>query len=224
MTWTVLQTNVCISLPELTGASVGFEMLAETANYIGGFISVFLGWTLITYWLHRLSHYQKSWNFLYKVHQTHHKVNYFVQYKDTLQKKRLPLIYYTFIIQIFDIHCLNSILITTVPAIAFAIAWPKFGIPLLCLHYLYEVFCQDQLAHNPRIRNVFLNHFFATGPFHMEHHLNAKTNFGIMNACWDYVFRTSKKPNYELQKKLDSEFQLGMSVYSFKVPDKTKSA
>jgi sterol desaturase/sphingolipid hydroxylase (fatty acid hydroxylase superfamily) len=148
---------------------------------------LFFLWTLIIYILHRLAHIKHKFNFLYWVHISHHKVNYF---KPENRKFKWHYLFFYFggILETLDV-----LLILTLPALLIYLIDPKHGLYILFIHYFYEVFLSEGLLdHNPRVEGKITN-FFSWGKYHLAHHKSWKYNFSLMITLWDYVFKTVKK-------------------------------
>ncbi len=146
---------------------------------------VFLVWTFITYWLHRLAHVKNKFNILYRFHAAHHEVNYFKG------GEKFSIAYLLFYFG--DIRVTADVLLTiTLPLIVLTIFYPSQGLVLLAFHYLHEVFLSERLLdHNPKINGNITN-YFAWGSYHLEHHRNLKHNYSAFITLWDKVFKTQK--------------------------------
>ena len=151
------------------------------------FISLFLLWTLLIYLMHRLAHVKSKFNFLYKLHVAHHKVNYWNEANRTF-KWYYIFFYFGSWQATFDVF-----FILTLPAICISLLFPQPGIYLLVFHYLYEVFLSEgTLDHNPSIKGN-LTKYFAWGQYHLTHHKTWKYNYGLIITFWDRVFETRKQ-------------------------------
>ena len=152
--------------------------------------AITLAWTFIAYWLHRVSHISNPKNPLWKIHCAHHRIPYLSEPTGS----KVPKIGQFFLWLGSWRTSLDVIIVLTLPALVFAITLPRYGIPLLIFHYLYEVFLSEYaLDHNPRIKGA-LTRYFAWGDFHLYHHIAPKNNFGLMITLWDRVFNTSVDP------------------------------
>jgi len=146
---------------------------------------VFLSWTFLTYWLHRLAHVKSKYNILYKLHAAHHEVNYF----KGGEKFSIGYLFFYF----GDIRVTFDVLLTiTFPLILLTFLYPSQGLVLLAFHYLHEVFLSERLLdHNPKIKG-YITHYFAWGSYHLQHHRNPRSNYSAFITLWDKIFRTQK--------------------------------
>jgi len=148
------------------------------------FISLFLLWTLMVYWMHRLARIKSQYNFLYKLHLAHHKINY--QKEANLKFRWYYLFFYFGSIR----ASLDVFFMLTIPAFLIYLIDSRVGIFILIFHYLYEVFLSEGLLdHNPKITGR-ITHFFSWGKYHLTHHKKWGYNFSLMITIWDWVFRT----------------------------------
>ncbi len=162
-------------------------MIILTASSLFG---LFLLWTLIAYFMHRIAHFRHRLNPLYYIHLAHHKINYLTE--DRKFKWYYLLFYFGSIRETLDI-----LLILTLPAIFLFALFPRLGIYLLAYHYLYEAFLSEGLLdHNPRIHGK-VTKFFSWGEYHLTHHRTWKYNYSLMITLWDHVFGTLKKDKEE---------------------------
>lgn len=155
-------------------------------------VGVFLLWTFIIYWMHRLAHVRAPFNPLYRIHQGHHQQ----KYDGTRQGFKIEYLWWNF----GELRLAVDIIITqTIPLLILTWFFPSQGLVLLVFHYLYEVFLsEDYLDHNIHIQGD-VTRFFAWGRFHMTHHHKPKYNYCLMVTLWDFLFRTAEwKPLREL--------------------------
>lgn len=165
-------------------------MPTDVLHYAAGLALCFLGWTLVMYWLHRLSHVHHRYNLLWRLHTAHHRIPYlsrppqsrwptWPQYFGWLGTWRATL---------------DVLVVMTLPLLLLAIWLPHYGVPLLVFHYLYEVFLSEyMLDHNPRVTGT-PTRWFAWGDFHLHHHSHPRRNYGLLITLWDRVFRTADDP------------------------------
>jgi len=164
--------------------------LVQFGTDIAWMAAVFLVWTFAIYWLHRISHLTHPYNPLWQVHRAHHKIPYLSEPSGS----KFPRIGQFFLWLGSWRASLDVILVMTLPALLIALAIPRYGIPLLVFHYVYELFCSEYaLDHNPRIKGDIVK-YFAWGDFHLFHHTASKNNFGLVITLWDRVFGTSVDP------------------------------
>lgn len=60
---------------------------------------------------------------------------------------------------------------------------------IFVFYYIWAAFIQESIEHNP---NVNLYPFLTSGQWHLIHHDDEKTNFGIFFPIWDKLFETEK--------------------------------
>jgi sterol desaturase/sphingolipid hydroxylase (fatty acid hydroxylase superfamily) len=149
-------------------------------------IGLFLLWTLLIYFMHRLAHYRHRFNPLYSIHLSHHKINY-LEDENRKFKWYYLLFYFGGVLETMDV-----LLMLTMPAFMVYFVYPPMGIYLLLFHYLYESFLSEGvLDHNPKIKGKITN-FFSWGKYHLIHHKTWKYNYSLMITLWDRVFRTRR--------------------------------
>ncbi len=142
------------------------------------------------YWLHRFSHWRSRWNPLWRIHLAHHQNDYL---------RRLPTPGWPdrgqFVFWLGDWRSsLDVVLVMTLPLLLLCVLFPAHALPLLILHYLYEVFLSEELLdHNPRVQGRWTR-WFAWGDFHLHHHVDPRLNHGLIVTWWDRLFRTAYHP------------------------------
>jgi sterol desaturase/sphingolipid hydroxylase (fatty acid hydroxylase superfamily) len=168
----------------------GLPLALEIGKFAIGFAGVFLLWTGIIYGLHRASHWHHPRNPLWHLHRAHHRHPY-LQAESGSAWPRWP----QFFLWLGSWRAsLDVFVVMTLPAIAIALLWPRYGVPLLVFHYVYEVFCSEYaLDHNPKIRGVWTR-WFAWGDYHLYHHMKPKRNYSLLITLWDRVFGTAVDP------------------------------
>lgn len=152
-------------------------------------LSLFLLWTLLVYLMHRLAHVRHTFNFLYKIHIYHHKIDYFKK-ENRRFKWYYMLFYFGGVYETLDV-----LFILTMPLLFIYILLPNLTIYLVIFHYLYEVFLSEgMLDHNPNV-NGKITTVFSWGSYHLIHHKTWKYNYSLMITIWDRVFKTTKEIN-----------------------------
>lgn len=159
-------------------------------SFFAGLIACLLLWTLAIYLLHRLSHWRHRWNPLFALHRAHHRKPYL----RSLPKPARPR-WPQYLLWFGDWPSSVDVWINmSLPLVAIALAFPAFGLPLLALHWAYEVFLSEEvLDHNPRVQGAWTR-VFAWGDYHLHHHAVPKRNFGLLITLWDHVFGTARNP------------------------------
>ena len=150
-------------------------------------------WTLIYYFLHRIAHVRHKRNWLHKLHLIHHRTDY---RKGGSRFRPGFLLFYFGDIRV----TLDTLLMMTSPLVALTFVFPSQGMWVLLWHYINEVFLAERvLEHNPYLGGR-LTQVFAWGTFHLKHHKNPRTNFGLLITLWDDIFNTAyhAKPNVAL--------------------------
>jgi sterol desaturase/sphingolipid hydroxylase (fatty acid hydroxylase superfamily) len=145
-----------------------------------------LAWLGLAYAIHRLAHWALPGNQLYLWHRAHHTLYY-------MQTGRQRSFHYSNLLFFFGSiqESLDIWITLTLPLLLVTVVWPKQGLVLLIFHYLYEIFLSDsRLDHNPCIGGS-ITEFFAWGTYHIGHHSNPSTNFGLILTFWDRIFKTS---------------------------------
>jgi sterol desaturase/sphingolipid hydroxylase (fatty acid hydroxylase superfamily) len=154
---------------------------------VGG---AFLAWTFLVYWMHRLSHIHHARNPLWQLHRAHHMHPYLSQ----SGASKMPTFGQLFLWLGSWRASLDVFVVMTMPAILIAIISPRFGIPILVFHYVYEIFCSEYaLDHNPNVQGR-VTRIFAWGDFHLFHHMMPKRNFCLVITLWDRIFLTATDP------------------------------
>jgi sterol desaturase/sphingolipid hydroxylase (fatty acid hydroxylase superfamily) len=155
-----------------------------------GLLTAALSWTFLVYWMHRLSHIHSPKNPLWQLHRAHHTVPYLSEPTGSAWPKLGQFVLWLG-------HwktSLDVIVVMTLPAILIAVIAPRYGIPILIFHYLYEIFCSEySLDHNPKVTGT-ITKYFAWGDFHLFHHMSPKKNYGLVITLWDRVFSTAHDP------------------------------
>jgi len=175
--------------------------LVQLGTDVGWMSVTILAWTFMTYWLHRLSHVSHPKNPLWQLHRAHHRVAYLGEPTGS----KIPKIGQFFLWLGTWRASLDVILAMTLPALAIAVLFPRYGIPLLVFHYFYEIFASEHaLDHNPQIKGRIVK-YFAWGDFHLFHHMAPKNNFGLVITLWDRVFGTDVDPEPGTAQKRQSQ-------------------
>ena len=145
------------------------------------YIFVFLLWTFVVYWAHRLVHiipYFKT------IHADHHK-QISQETFDGLSWKNLFLY--------FDSpkSTLDQWYTEVIPTIILSLI---FGWWVFATYYIWAAFIQESVEHNSKFD---FYPFITSGKWHMVHHTYKNNNFGVMFPIWDIIFGTWKSHNDE---------------------------
>ena len=152
--------------------------------WIFHFLLVILLWTLFYYILHRVAHIRHKYNWLHKLHIIHHRTDY--RKGGSRFKPQFLLFYFGDVRVTLDTLCMM-----TLPLTAITFVFPQQGLWVLLWHYINEAFLAERiLEHNPRLLGR-VTRVFAWGTFHLKHHKNPKTNYGLLITLWDRLFGTA---------------------------------
>jgi sterol desaturase/sphingolipid hydroxylase (fatty acid hydroxylase superfamily) len=140
------------------------------------YLTIFLLWTFVIYWMHRLVHIVPV---LREIHADHHK--YVNNHEVSWHWSNLFLYNDTW-------KSTADLWITEViPTIILSYF---FGWWLLLCYYIWAAFVQESIEHN---RKFDIYPIITSGKWHMLHHKESQFNYGIMIPLWDIVFRTRKQ-------------------------------
>jgi len=134
------------------------------------YLLIFLLWTFVIYWTHRLVHILP---FLKDIHLDHHK---FVITNDVTWHWSNLFLYNDTWLSTLDLWITEVI-----PTILMSLI---FGWWLFIAYYLWAAFIQERIEHN----NNFDWYPLTSGKWHMMHHRNANVNYGIFIPFWDIIF------------------------------------
>lgn len=157
--------------------------IVECLTYLSNLFIIFILWTLNGYWAHRIAHMDFKYNLIRYFHLAHHTEVY--------PKTSFGIKWYN-LLWVWDLWKLtpDAILTETLQAIILSYYWPKYGLPILAFHYVYEIFFADSwIDHNPNIKGP-ITKVFAIGEYHLKHHKKIDGNYGIYITLWDYLFGT----------------------------------
>ena len=139
----------------------------------------FFIWTFFLYWIHRAGHRIK---FVQRYHLEHHKfVNQNGVHKSKWEWNNL------FLFNDNKNSTLDLWITEVLPTLVFSFitgAWWIFF-----LYYVWAALFQEILEH----KQNFNLPIFTAGQWHLQHHRNYKTNFGLFLPIWDILFGTYKK-------------------------------
>lgn len=139
----------------------------------------FLAWTFILYWLHRYAHTNK---FFRKWHCDHHSyINKNGGNKSLWEPCNVLLIHDSAKSSI-DLW-ITEILPTLVFCFITGAWW------IFVFYYLWAACFQEIIEH----KSDFDYYPFTSGRWHLIHHSNPTTNFGLFTPLWDKVFSTELK-------------------------------
>lgn len=144
-------------------------------NQILIIIAIFLFWTFLLYWIHRIGH---KIPFINKYHQDHHR--YINIHKGTTWKWNNLFLYNDTWKSTADLWITE--VIPTIILSAITGYWWLF----IC-YYLWAALLQEILEHNPKFD---IYPFMTSGKWHLMHHKKSRKNFGLFIPLWDKLFKT----------------------------------
>ena len=139
---------------------------------------IFLLWTLLIYWMHRLAHMLPVMS---SFHMDHHK-----QVTDDtitgLHWKNAFLWFDTFE------STADQWLTEVIPTILFA--WFTGHWWIAVFYYVWAAFIQEAIEHNPKFD---FYPYITSGKWHLIHHEHPDKNYGVFLPIWDMMFGTYKE-------------------------------
>jgi sterol desaturase/sphingolipid hydroxylase (fatty acid hydroxylase superfamily) len=138
------------------------------------FISIFLLWTFVLYWIHRAVHkipMLRSW------HWDHHK---YINLNHTKWHWNNLLLFNDTYKSTADLWITEVI-----PTVIFS--WITGHWWILIFYYLWASLLQERIEHN---KNFSIYPWLTSGKWHLLHHVNSKVNFGLFWPIWDICFKT----------------------------------
>lgn len=138
------------------------------------FVLYFLLWTLILYWVHRVSH---KISVIRVIHLSHHK--FILTHKTKWHWSNIFL---------FNDNIDSTIdlwLTEVIPTILFCIVTGQWWISIF--YYVWAAFIQESIEH----KSDFNVPILTSGKWHMLHH-RERVNYGLFTPIWDIVFGTYK--------------------------------
>ena len=143
-------------------------------------VGYFLLWTFVLYWVHRFAHMFRI-PLMTRMHWDHHK---------HVTNNTIKGLHWTNLFlwtdswkSTIDLWCTDVI-----PTLVFCYVTGQWWIA--GLYYVWAAFLQEAVEHNPRIN---LYPFLTTGRWHLNHHEDSRTNFGLFLPIWDWLFKTARK-------------------------------
>jgi sterol desaturase/sphingolipid hydroxylase (fatty acid hydroxylase superfamily) len=143
-----------------------------------GYIGLFLLWTFVLYWIHRVVH---RIPFVNDFHQDHHQ--YINKNNGTTWHWNNLLLYNDTWKSTADLWITE-----VVPTLLFSYVTGYWSI--FVFYYLWAALVQEVIEHN----NKFDWYpFLTSGKWHLVHHRNQRRNFGLFIPLWDILFSTFKR-------------------------------
>jgi len=142
------------------------------------YIVMFLAWTLILYYVHRISHIVP---FLKKIHLHHHNV---VNSGQPHWEWQNIFLWSTDFGETKDLWVTEGI-----PTLIFCIVTGHWWI--FIWWWIWTGLIAERIDHNPNFNVPFL----VAGRFHLHHHKNYKVNYSHFFSLWDWVLGTYKDRN-----------------------------
>lgn len=141
------------------------------------YVGVFLLWTLMIYWCHRLAHIVPV---ISDIHRDHHK---------QIADNTFNGLHWSNLFLYFDSWKSTADQWVTEVIPTFMFAWLTDQWWMFGLYYVWAAFMQEAVEHNPKF-NAYP--FITSGKWHLVHHADNSKNFGVFFPIWDIVFGTSK--------------------------------
>lgn len=149
------------------------ELLIEVLQYGG----IFLSWTFVLYWIHRIGH---DIPFVSSFHDDHHQYinengkaywhwNNLLLYNDTWKST------------------IDLWITEVIPTVIFSAITGQWWV--FVFYYLWAALIQEAIEHKPDF-NWYP--FLTSGKWHLEHHADMRINFGLFFPIWDIMFKTYK--------------------------------
>lgn len=144
------------------------------------YIAIFLLWTLMLYWVHRVGH-KLPW--IRKIHNYHH--GYVNKYPERIKWHWNNLFLYN-----DNWESTIDLWVTEViPTIIFCIIFNSWWI--FAIYYIWTALIQEHIEHNPNVNK----YPFTSGKWHLIHHKDSRYNYALFFPLWDKVFGTEMKVN-----------------------------
>lgn len=141
------------------------------------YVLVFLLWTFVVYWMHRLAHVLP---FMREHHLDHH-----AQVTDnTIQGLSWKNVFLWFDSWNSTVDQWITEVIPTIVISAVTGHWWLFF-----AYYVWAAFIQESIEHNSKIN---LYPVITSGKWHLIHHDDPTKNYGVFIPLWDIVFGTKK--------------------------------
>lgn len=137
------------------------------------FIFYFFLWTLILYWIHRVSH---SVPMIRSIHLHHHR---FISLHLTKWHWNNLLLFNDDWVSTLDLWITEVI-----PTLIFSAITGQWWISVF--YYIWAAFVQETIEHNPNFNLPLL----TSGKWHLIHH-QSKFNYGLFFPIWDITFGTN---------------------------------
>ena len=143
-------------------------------------ILVFILWTFMIYWMHRIVHMIYI-PYLYEWHMDHHK--------QVSQNKILGLHWSNlFLYNDTWKSTLDLWAIEVIPTIIFCWIFNCWWI--FFVYWFWAAFIQEAIEHN---KNFDWYPWLTSGKWHILHHNQSKFNFGVYFPIWDILLKTHKR-------------------------------
>jgi sterol desaturase/sphingolipid hydroxylase (fatty acid hydroxylase superfamily) len=141
-------------------------------------IILFLLWTLLIYWMHRLAHVLPVMSHF---HMDHHR---------QVTDETITGLHWKNVFLWFDTFesTADQWLTEVIPTILFA--WITGHWWIAAFYYVWAAFIQEAIEHNPKFN---LYPFLTSGKWHLIHHEDPDKNYGVFFPIWDMMFGTYKE-------------------------------
>jgi len=142
------------------------------------YILLFLLWSFMIYWIHRLIH-RYYIPYVYEWHMDHHK---------QVNQNKIVGLHWTNLFFFTDTWKSTFDLWITeiIPTITFCYMFDCWW--LLGLYWIWAAFFQENLEHN---KNINWYPWLTSGKHHLVHHTSSRFNYGLFIPIWDIMFGTN---------------------------------
>lgn len=142
------------------------------------YVFVFLCWTLLLYFTHRIAHIIP---FLRKYHMDHHK---------QVDQKTVQWLNWKNCFLYFESleSTIDQWLTEVIPTLLFSSVTDHWWIAIF--YYFWAAYIQEAFEHN---ENINLYPFLTSGKWHLIHHQDPTKNYGVFFPIWD-ILNGNEKP------------------------------
>ena len=143
-------------------------------------ILVFILWTFMIYWMHRIVHMIYI-PYLYEWHMDHHK---------QVSQDKIVGLHWSNLFLYNDTwkSTLDLWAIEVIPTIIFCWIFNCWWI--FFVYWFWAAFIQEAIEHN---KNFDWYPWLTSGKWHILHHNQSKFNFGVYFPIWDILLKTHKR-------------------------------
>lgn len=145
-------------------------------------IALYMAWTCLLYWMHRLAHVLPG---LQWFHEDHHRVVFQHQYEgQAMQWSPMNFLLWNDTGKSTVDLWFTEVLPTLLFCWVFHCWW------ILAGYYVWAAIFQESNEHDPNVHWPGYMH----GRPHLEHHEDPTVNYGFSTPLWDRLFHTYREP------------------------------